>query len=218
VGARVHINSDELLPRQDVLFCAVYKHKKKQVPFWEAKTLLTRIMGELKCAYQLTIPQALKPWQHPLRTAEVHCQEKIIGSVFEIHPLVLEKYGIEGAVSVVELNLSSMEQMMYKISMVTTYQPVSEYPEMMRDIALMVKEEVSHQNLQEVLMKQDPLIKSVQLFDVYIGAPIKSGYKSMAYRITYSRHDRTLTTQEVDEVQSKIHAVLKKEFDAELRS
>jgi phenylalanyl-tRNA synthetase beta chain len=82
---------------------------------------------------------------------------------------------------------------------------------------LLVKKQVTHAEISKALIKADSLIKQVEIFDVYEGKNIGEDYKSMAYRLTYSDPNRTLTSKEVDATQTKVEELLKRKFKAEVR-
>jgi phenylalanyl-tRNA synthetase beta chain len=97
------------------------------------------------------------------------------------------------------------------------YASIPVFPEVTRDIAFVVPQAVQHDMLVDELQEADDLITKVVLFDVFAGAHVKPGYKSMAYHVTYAKPDRTLTSSEVDAAEAKVFAILKNKFQAELR-
>jgi phenylalanyl-tRNA synthetase beta chain len=99
----------------------------------------------------------------------------------------------------------------------SNYKPASIFPEAVRDLAFLVKKEVSHTQILKELQKTDALLKNIELFDVYEGKNIFAGCKSMAYRLTYADSSRTLTTVEVDTAVDKAKQALEKKFDVEIR-
>ena len=98
------------------------------------------------------------------------------------------------------------------------YTSLPVYPSIERDIAFIVDNTVSHADIVETIVDFDPLVTSVQLFDVYQGKNVPEGKKSMAYRIVYRNAERTLEAKEVDGIQENVRKTLEKNFGAELRS
>jgi phenylalanyl-tRNA synthetase beta chain len=89
---------------------------------------------------------------------------------------------------------------------------------MVRDIAVIVKDEVPAGEMEEEIKNVNPnLIESVKLFDVYKGEHIEEGYKSTAFSVTYRNKERTLKDKEVENIHNKILQVLNKKFEATLR-
>ena len=85
------------------------------------------------------------------------------------------------------------------------YEGVPKFPAMTRDISLHMKKEVLAGEVEEIIrIRGGKLLESYQLFDVYEGAQITQGYKSMAYKIVFRAADRTLTDEEVNKAMDKI--------------
>ena len=87
---------------------------------------------------------------------------------------------------------------------------------MINDLAVIVDEEIAHSNLAD-LLHQSELVVNVQLFDIYRGDQINANKKSLAYKITYQSHNKTLTNEEVAQEQKKIIKQLNKTFGATIR-
>jgi phenylalanyl-tRNA synthetase beta chain len=97
------------------------------------------------------------------------------------------------------------------------YQPLPRYPAVMRDIALVLDESVTHKQVGDILATF-PLLKEVRLFDVYLGKQVADGKKSLAYRLTFQSPAATLTDNEVDKVMAEIVSALITKLGATLRA
>jgi len=97
-----------------------------------------------------------------------------------------------------------------------TFEPISRFPAVVRDMALVVDADTTHQKVVDII-GDFPLVKDVALFDVYSGEQVPSGKKSLAYRISYRSPDHTLTDNEVNRVQQNILNRLSGELGAVLR-
>ncbi|MCX6779373.1 MAG: phenylalanine--tRNA ligase subunit beta [Candidatus Magasanikbacteria bacterium] len=213
-GVRSGEQSDELLPRQDSILTAVFVDKKNSVPFWQARLAAEVILPDLGYAWEaINLPQ-LYNWQHPTRSAGIQVQNVLVGQIYEIHPLVASNFGIEEKVGVLEINLTKLNEL---VTPAVVYEPVAVYPEIVRDLAIILSKEITHAEVSKNILETDPLLKQVELFDVYEGENIASGFKSMAYHLTLANKERTLTTAEADIVQEKVVSVLKNKFKAEVR-
>lgn len=217
IGLRTDDNGDKLLPLQDTYLGVVFSSKKDGVPYWQ----VNRVLSNLSLVFGLNIrtlpPEIVEPWEHPTRLAVLMSGEKMIGVISEINPLISEKLGVEQRVAVLQLNLSTVAQILENKTKVSSYKPSSIYPEVVRDLAILVKKDVSHAQILKALKSADSLLVGIDLFDVYEGISVGEGYKSMAYHLIYKSDDRTLTTAEVDGAFAKIEKVLKEKFGAELR-
>jgi phenylalanyl-tRNA synthetase beta chain len=98
-----------------------------------------------------------------------------------------------------------------------TYEPVSRYPDVIRDLALVMDADVPA-NVVEAIIGGFPLVNEVSLFDVYSGDKIPSGKKSLAFSVRFRSPERTLTDEEVDRAQGKIVDRLQRELGAALRT
>jgi phenylalanyl-tRNA synthetase beta chain len=98
-------------------------------------------------------------------------------------------------------------------------QPISRFPPVVEDLAIVVAEEMPAQRVQEVIAEAGgELLTQVTLFDVWRGGQIPSGKKSLAYALTYQGQDHTLGPDEVNRVRERILQQLAEELGAELRA
>jgi phenylalanyl-tRNA synthetase beta chain len=97
------------------------------------------------------------------------------------------------------------------------YQPVTRFPGIIRDIALVVEAGISHRQILEII-KGFSLISDIKLFDVYSGKQVAGGKKSLAYRLVYQSPTHTLTDTEVNNVQEQLLSRLARELGATLRA
>ncbi len=152
---------------------------------------------------------------HPGRCANIMVRNHIIGTMGEIHPQVMENCDISKKCYVAELDFNLMMQF---TRVVTMYKPLPKYPAMVRDLAVVIKEEVMVKEIEKIIKKRgSDILESFELFDVYRGNQIAEGYKSVAYTLTYRNMDRTLTDEEVNEVQDAIVTGIKEEIGGTLR-
>jgi len=160
-------------------------------------------------------PHAGLPFLHPGRQANVLYRGKTVGFLGELHPQVAENYGIGERTYVAVLD---MPQLVELTSFDRKYEGIARFPSVTRDISMVVKKDVLAGQIEEVIEKKGgKLVESYQLFDIYEGSQILSGYKSVAYSITFRAKDRTLEDKEVSAAMEKIVSALK-ELGAELRA
>ena len=103
----------------------------------------------------------------------------------------------------------------------STFREIDKFPAITRDIAMIVPENLSHEKIMAtILTANEPLLASVELFDVFGGEQAKNfgaEKKSMAYALTYRDKTRTLTNEEITVVHAKIRERLQRELGVELR-
>ncbi len=216
-GLRVSQNSDELLPRQDLMLAMVYAEKNVAVPFYELSEALSGLMKRL--GYDFQLESAVNNEQKDLiahhgRGATINVSGVVIGAIAELHPVAQHNLGIESRVASLEINLDKLLECQNKS---LNYRRLSDYPEIVRDIAFVVDKKVEHANIVKKFKKVDSLIVNIELFDVYKGKNLSENKKSLAYHIIYQSRERTLTGEEVDKVHQKVLSVIEKEFSGEIR-
>ncbi|MCR4601460.1 MAG: phenylalanine--tRNA ligase subunit beta [Clostridia bacterium] len=155
------------------------------------------------------------PMYHPGRAADVFAGDYMLGTFGEMHPDVSERYGIEGRVYTCELVFSTIAGLSNTDIL---YKPLPKYPSTVRDIALIVDDEVHAGDIRDTILENGgDILEDAELFDVYRGKQIEDGKKSVAFTLTYRSADKTLTDEDVAGVHGQILEALKKEFDANLR-
>jgi phenylalanyl-tRNA synthetase beta chain len=99
-----------------------------------------------------------------------------------------------------------------------TFREIEKFPAVTRDIAMIVPEEISHEKIWRAIHEpREPLLESVELFDVFSGGEVGAARKSLAYRLTYRHRSRTLTNEEVNAAHAKIRERMRRDLRAELR-
>lgn len=136
------------------------------------------------------------PW-HPGRCAEVVLDGAVVGHAGELHPSVCQAFGVPARTSVAEVDLDAL---MAAAPAVVPAPRFSTYPVAKEDVALVVDSSVPAAHVQATLREgAGPLLESIRLFDVYTGAQIGEGRKSLAFALRFRAPDRTLTDAEVAE-------------------
>ena len=154
---------------------------------------------------------------HPGKAANIIFQNKVIGVMGELHPNQIEKYdlGKNNAV-VLEMNLESLLDA--KVSE-TKMSPISRFPSVSRDLAFVVDANVASGDIIKAVKKVGgAFVVNCEVFDIYQGANIMEGKKSMAITVTYRKDDGTLTDKEIGDAEEKIKFELSRNFKAEIRS
>ncbi len=147
-------------------------------------------------------PKAGKTFLHPGRQANIIYDGVIIGYLGEVHPEVLDNYDIGEKAYVAVLD---MPEIISRASFDVKYEGIAKYPAVTRDISMLMKKDILAGEVEAVIRKNGgAILESYHLFDVYEGAQIAAGHKSMAYSITFRAKDRTLEEKDVTEVMTKI--------------
>ncbi|HSL28996.1 MAG TPA: phenylalanine--tRNA ligase subunit beta [Anaerolineales bacterium] len=183
--------------------------------FFDMKGRIELLLDELQYTDVSYTPIDSVQYLHPGKAAQVTVAGQAVGNFGELHPLVKEKYEVGDApVIVAEFDLERLRAQKPAYSLV----PVSEYPPVYEDIAVIVDEAVPAGRV-EALIRQTggKTVTNVRLFDVYRDEKLGAGKKSLAYSLTYQT-DKTLTDAEVAAIRNKIVKRLEHEVGAKLRS
>ena len=155
------------------------------------------------------------PAFHPGRCAEITVGEKKIGVIGEISPAVLENYGIGTRAYVASVDIADI----FASRIVDKkFKPTPRFPASTRDLAVICDDEIPAASLEKAIRTgAGKLLEKVELFDVYKGASVAPGKKSVAYSMTLRAPDRTLTVEECDRAVAKVLKELEK-LGAKLRA
>ncbi|WP_310603746.1 phenylalanine--tRNA ligase subunit beta [Anaerosporobacter sp.] len=153
-------------------------------------------------------PKSGKPFLHPGRQANIMYDGVVIGYLGEVHPEVLDNYDIGEKAYVAVLDMPEIEA---RAGFATKYEGIAKYPAVTRDISMVMEKAILAGDVEAIIRKNGgKILESVTLFDIYEGAQIKEGCKSMAYSISFRAKDRTLEDKDVNEVMTKILNALAK--------
>jgi phenylalanyl-tRNA synthetase beta chain len=154
----------------------------------------------------------LAPW-HPGRCADLLVGDTVVGHAGELHPRVCAALELPARTAAMELDLDGLPS-----AGVPVGPPISSFPPVLLDLALVVKEEVPAAEVAAALEAgAGELLESIRLFDVYTGAPVPAGSRSLAYALTLRAPDRTLTGEEATAVRDAAVAAAAERTGAELR-
>lgn len=147
-------------------------------------------------------PNAEKAFLHPGRQALIRYKDVVIGYLGEVHPEVTDNYDIDTRVYVAVLD---MPELLPYASFERKYEGIAKYPAVSRDISMVVPKGVLIGDIEQVIEQRGgKIMEEYELFDIYEGAQIKAGFKSVAYSITFRAKDRTLEESDVAGAMKKI--------------
>lgn len=188
----------------------------KEVDFFVLKGVIESVLNNVGLKGYEIEPETTNLTFHPGRCAKIVYNNIYIGTFGELHPDVIENYNLGQRVYVAEINIDTVFE---NLNLTKSYNPLPKYPSTSRDIALIVKDEVFVKQIEDIIKANgEDLVESYKLFDVYKGAQIEEGHKSIAYSITYRSKDKTLTDEDVAKVHEKILSELSEKLNANLRS
>lgn len=183
------------------------------VDFFYAKGILEALFDRLGLKVEYTATQALAG-MHPGRTATISLDGQVVGFVGQVHPVTAKDYNIPETY-VAEINLTAIEQV---IQPAKPFVEITKFPAVTRDIALLLKAEISHKEVVEAIEAAGvKRLTDIKLFDVFSGEKLGLGMKSMAYTLTFQNPEDTLEDEEVARYMEKIQKSLEVTIGAEVR-
>ncbi len=187
----------------------------EQYDFYSLKGVVEALLDVLGIADYDVSAVSDNPTFHPGRCACISKDGRDIGTIGEIHPLVLQNYGINTKVYAAKLDASAL----FDLRCVSKeYKPLPKYPATARDIAVLCGDALPVLDMKKAIQKAaGPILERVSLFDVYKGQQVPDGKKSVAWSLSFRAPDRTLTDEETDEAMKKVLKALD-EMGAVLRS
>jgi phenylalanyl-tRNA synthetase beta chain len=173
--------------------------------FYDAKGVLDNLLRELctpKVRYKAAEAHAT-PWLTPGRAATIASGSRELGWVGEMHPQVLAAFEISQPVVAFELDL---EALIATAASARPYVDVPQYPAVELDVAIVVDEQLSAERLVQIATSAGgALLEQAHIFDVYRDeTKVGAGKKSVALKLVYRATERTLTSEEIDKLHTKV--------------
>ena len=186
---------------------------ESQLDFYDAKGVVEWILERLGVA--ATYEPSEYPAFHPGRRANILAGDLVLGVVGEIHPVVMERLGLEQPqVAAFELDLHSILATMSQA--LQQFEPLPRYPSATRDLALVAPADVPAGRITQLILRHRGVDRA-ELFDIYAGENIAEGFKSLAFHVYFQARDRTLTNEEVNRSLDGLLRTLEQELGVTLR-
>ncbi len=160
-------------------------------------------------------PDCERPYLHPGRKADIYYGDTLIGYMGEVHPEVCDNYSIGTKVYVAVLDMPAIVPL---TTFDRKYEGIAKFPAVTRDLSMVVPKDILVGQIEEVIAQRGGKhLESYELFDLYEGAQIKPGFKSVAYTITFRNKEKTMEEAEISAAMKKILNGLQ-DLGIELRS
>jgi phenylalanyl-tRNA synthetase beta chain len=192
----------------------LHRAADRHYDFFDAKGTVETLLERLG-ASRVSFSAVKHPSMHPGRCAAVSLDSVQIGVVGELHPRVAANFGIDARVAVAEFDLEGFQGTLlesWRVSPISRFQPVRQ------DFAIVVDERTTAADVRAAIaIGAGPLAVGIDVFDVYRGAGVPEGSKSLAFTVTLSAPDRQLAEHEVERVRAKIEQNVKRRVGGTLR-
>ncbi|MEO6025197.1 MAG: phenylalanine--tRNA ligase subunit beta [Burkholderiales bacterium] len=187
-----------------------WAEKKRLADFFDVKSDLESSFQHVKIDFE----KISLPILHPGRAASLTLGGAVIGWLGELHPALCQKYELTSAPIVFELDIAPL-----LVARVKKYAPVSRFPAVRRDIAVVVEESTSAGELLATLKAVAPsVVREIALFDHYHGSNLPAGKKSLAFRVVMNDTEKTLEEEEIEKIDRSLKQTLVSRHQAQLRS
>ena len=221
-SGRVYLPRDGSLPEEREIVAGVLSGPRWEshwlsgegaLGYYDAKGTVEGLLEELGLA--ATYEPSEDPVLHPGKCASVRADDVHLGTVGEVHPSVLEDFGIEkGPVAIFELDIADLLGAMPQDR--AGYRPLNRFPSATRDLSVIVEHGIPAAKVESIIAGH-PLVARAVLFDVYAGPKIPVGKRSLAYNIYFQSPERTLTAEDVNHALEDVLGSLEREVGAQLR-
>ena len=206
------VDGSELADEQTILTLGAYG---KDAGFFELKGCIEALFADLRIRNIRFEAISDNSAYHPGRCAKISCGNTVLGVMGQTHPSVAEEYGFNVSVFTAELRVSALTSC---VSGEPTYVPLPRFPAMTRDIAVVCDSAVTVAALSDTMYEAGgDYLENCRLFDVYTGAGIPEGKRSVAFSLTMRAKDQTLTDDHADEIMKSVLAKLEKVYGAVIR-
>ena len=176
--------------------------------WFEAKGIIELLLHQIsaKLDWASSIKKEYKELLHPNKSSTIYLEDKYVGVFGQVHPEIVARENLPKAIYCFELDLTIIIDSLGKNKIGSNiFKEYSQFPSVVRDMAIVTSLETTVASVIKAIKDEKcSILREAKLFDEYKGSNMKQGQKSIAFRLVYQSHSRTLTTSEVDEVHDKI--------------
>ncbi|MDO5378888.1 MAG: phenylalanine--tRNA ligase subunit beta, partial [Clostridia bacterium] len=202
--------SGELPHEQPMMCIGAYG---ASVDFYTIRDIVLDLLARFGVTCDI-VPGA-EPYHHPGRAARLMAGSRCIGSVAEVHPRVMSEFELSKRTIIAEVNLELLAELRQKMGHVHS---LPKFPAVTRDIALVMDEATTVGAVLSTIRKAGgAMLEKAEMFDIYRGAQLLTGKKSVAFSLSFRTAERTLSDDDVNPLMKKILAACEKECGAVLR-
>ena len=184
--------------------------RARLVDYFDVKADIEAIFHNVKIIFK----KADVPMLHPGKSASLSLNGHALGYIGELHPRLCQKYGLPSAPIVFEVDVEPL-----LATRAAQYQELSKFPNVRRDIAVVIDDHLPAQQMIDSLNSSAPAsVRDIQLFDQYRGVNVGIGKKSLAFRVVINDTEKTLTEEEIEKIDQSLKQILVSLHQAQLRS
>ncbi len=211
---RVYLKEDrkspELIAENTRAAGAVFMKKPEQPLFYEAKTIVTELLDELKVKKYRLLPatESLPPYAHPGRSMKIEIGGKDAGLIFELHPETSAKMEITGRAAIFDIDLNVVFD---TAKNPIKFEELQKFPEVPFEVSVLTDKRAYSGEILDLIKKSNKkYIKDAEVLSVYEGAPVPEGKKSISVKVTFAAKEKTLDSADIEEIQNSVVGSLNK--------
>jgi len=187
----------------------------ENIDFYDLKGVVEEIVESLSIDNVSFSAESSQPYLHPGKSCCLKAKSSVLGFLGEVHPEVLAKFDIDQPVYLFELDFAAL---LAAAGDKAQFEPLSKFPDVLRDSALLLDEGVSASQVMEIIDRtRIKHFENATIFDLYTGKGVPDGKKSLAIRVSYRAMEKTLTEAEVTKAHDKLIRSLCHQLGAEIR-
>ncbi len=185
---------------------------RQRVDFYDVKADVAALLTGTGAAEEFTFAATQHPALHPGRSARVLRRGEPVGWIGELHPQLSKSMDFTYPPVLFELDVAGLQVRR------AAYREISRFPQVRRDLAVVVDESVALSTLTErVTLSASSLLRELRVFDVYRGPGLEEGRKSIALGLIFQDISRTLTDEDVERLMASVVADLREKLNARIR-
>ncbi len=211
------INSEDFLPYQEKHLGLALSGKENL--FTNLKGIISSLLKNLikrDDDLEFLFVENVPTWADKRQVAKIKVLGEEIGLVALLNLDVSKNFNFKKQAALAEINFTLLSKLIFSLPPLC-FKVLDKYPVLVRDLAFVVDEKILYNDLKKKINNFDPLIRSVELFDVYVGDKLEKGQKSLAFHVSYQSLEKTLSNPEVDEIQKRLIDYLIEKFSLRLR-
>ena len=205
----IYEKSGEYMPKESKSLGLLIRRDKEN-PFYEMKGAVEAMLSLFQVAFKLLPSRQASPMAHPKMSLDVLVRGKSIGSLYVLHPAAHKAMDLTGEIAIAELNFNALAT---AAGSEQKFKEPNKFPGMEFDVSVLVPEKKEVGSLLKAIKKADKgkLLSSVKCTNIYRGKNLKEGEKSVSFKLTLQKEDRTLTQEESQVLQSEVFLALETE-------
>ncbi|MDA3840440.1 MAG: phenylalanine--tRNA ligase subunit beta [Patescibacteria group bacterium] len=214
--------SDEKLPYQENRLGMLFASDKEDGLFRKAKGSIEALFASLGLKLAFCEADSQSNWAQKTNSSDVYLAGQrgtktdiFLGTISMMDGKISRSLGIKKQFVIAEFFMSEILKTSVEREE-KTYKPIPKYPALLRDLAFVVNKKISYSDIVSSIYKHSEYIESIELFDVYVGENIGGDNKNIAFRVRYQA-DKTLTNEEVDDIQKELLNKMGEKFEAVIR-